>query len=253
MTSERKDERTNGRSLPGTLFDTGPCPYLPAQRFHAFHVADEVDEALYRVLLDNRFRRNGSMFYAPMCPACTACQPIRVAVAGYQPRHDQRRAWRRNADLTFSWQPRGADAERVSLWRRYQAEVHDDVSDDAPTRFFIEDAGIPGGEVHARTNDGRLLGVAICDVVGDAWSSVYCYWEPSERARGLGTVLAMAEIAEAARHGLRWWYPGFWVAGCAKMTYKGRYGPAEVLADGQWGALRERERPQDPVVEGTSG
>ena len=221
-------------SLRGSLIDSGPCPYLPTERFHAFHVGEDVDGELYRVLLDNRFRRNGAMFYAPSCPSCSACQPIRVAVACFVPRRDQRRMAKRSADLTYSWQPRGADAERVALWRRYQAVIHADDGADAATRFLTDDGGIPGGEVHARDAAGRLLGVAMCDVVGDAWSSVYCYWDPDERHRGLGTVLAMAEIAEAARQGLRWWYPGFWVAGCAKMTYKGRFGPAELLNDGVW-------------------
>ena len=240
-------------SLRGTLIDAGPCPYLPERRFHAFHVADEVDDGLYRVLLDNRFRRNGAMFYRPTCESCEACQPIRVAVAGFAPRRDQRRAWRRNADLSFAWRPRGIDDERLALWRSYQETVHGDVDDEPPTRFMTDDAGISGGELHARTADGRLFGVALCDVVGDAWSSVYCYWDPAERERGLGTVLAMAEIAEAARQGLRWWYSGFWVAGCAKMTYKARFGPAEVLVDGRWVGLQARKTPDDAFVEGASG
>jgi arginyl-tRNA--protein-N-Asp/Glu arginylyltransferase len=221
-------------SLRGMLIDAGPCPYLPGRRFHAFHAADAIDGDLYRVLLDNRFRRNGGVFYAPMCDGCQACQPIRVAVAGFQPRRDQRRIWRRNADLTYAWQPRGCDDERLALWRRYQAAVHDDHEVEAPIRFMTEDGGIAGGELHARDANGRLLGVAICDVAGDALSSVYCYWEPDEKARGLGTALALAEIASAAQQGLRWWYPGFWVAGCAKMAYKARFGPAQVLQDGRW-------------------
>lgn len=225
------------RSLRGALVDAGPCPYLPGRQFHAFHAAEVVDAELYRTLLDNRFRRNGSMFYAPMCPGCTACQPIRVAVEGYLPRRDQRRIWRRNTDLTFVWQDRGCDDERLTLWRKYQSAIHDDHNDERPDRFLTDDEGIPGGELHARDAEGRLVGVALCDVIGDAWSSVYCYWDPAQRSRGLGTVLAMAEIATARDQGLRWWYPGFWVAGCAKMTYKARFGPAEVLVEGHWKSL----------------
>jgi arginyl-tRNA--protein-N-Asp/Glu arginylyltransferase len=221
-------------SLRGALIDAGDCPYLPGRRFTAFTAVDPVDGPLYRLLLDHRFRRNGEDFYAPHCADCQACQPIRVAVAGYAPRRDQRRAWARNADLAFTWQPRGLDDERLGLWRRYQQVIHGETPGEEPRRFLCADAGIPGGELHARDAAGRLLAVSVCDVVGDAWSSVYCYWEPTERGRGLGTVMAMAEIAEAARRGLRWWYPGFWVAGCAAMAYKARFGPAEVLVDGQW-------------------
>lgn len=220
--------------LRGEVVDAGPCPYLPDRRFHVFRAIDAVDGGLYRVLLDNRFRRNGGMVYATMCPGCAACLPIRVPVRAFAPRRDQRRTWRRNADLALSWHPRGCDAEREALWRRYQAAVHDDREEGSPERFMREDGGIPGGELHARDGAGRLLAVALCDVVGDAWSSVYCYWEPEEAARGLGTFMALAEIAAAAQRGLRWWYPGYWVPGCAKMAYKARFLPAEVLREGRW-------------------
>ena len=224
-------------TLTGMLVDVGPCPYLPDRQFHAFQPMVPVDAALYRVLLDHRFRRNGAIFYAPQCPNCQACQPIRVDVATFQPRRDQRRCLHHNADLTVTWHPRGLDDEREQLWRRYHAEVHDDPKDAAPIEFTTTDAGILGGELHARDAAGKLLGVAMCDLVSDAWSSVYCYWEPDERARGLGSYLAMQEIFHANARGLRWWYPGFWVAGCQKMAYKARFGPAELLSDGRWGPL----------------
>lgn len=227
---------SDGR-LRGEVIDAGPCPYLPDRRFHVFRSLDAVDDGLYRVLLDNRFRRNGDMVYTTMCPGCAACLPVRVLVQDFVPRRDQRRAWRRNADLTLSWHARGCDAERTALWRRYQAVVHGDRDEASPERFMIEDGSISGGELHARDDHGRLLAVALCDMVGDAWSSVYCYWEPEEATRGLGTFMALAEIAAAAQRGLRWWYPGYWVPGCAKMAYKTRFQPVEVLRDGRWSQL----------------
>lgn len=226
-------------SLRGVLVDTGPCPYLPDRRFHAFYTTDAIDGTLYRLLMDRRFRRNGAIVYTPQCPGCAACAPLRVPVAAFAPRRDQRRCWARNADLALTWHPRGCDDERIGLWRRYQAAVHDDAADGDPAEFMTADGGIPGGELHARDPAGRLLAVAMCDVVGDAWSSVYCYWEPDAAARGLGTCMAMAEIAEARRRGLRWWYPGFWVGGCAKMDYKRRFGPAQVLDGGSWVDVRD--------------
>lgn len=233
---------SDGR-LRGEVIDAGPCPYLPDRRFHVFRSIDAVDDGLYRVLLDNRFRRNGDMVYTTMCPGCDSCLPVRVAVHAFAPRRDQRRIWQRNRDLLVSWHRRGIDAEREALWRRYQQAVHDDREEGSPERFMTEDGGIAGGELHARAPDGRLLAVAICDAVLDAWSSVYCYWEPTEAARGLGTFMALAEIAEAARRGLRWWYPGYWVPGCAKMAYKARFRPAQVLRDGVWIAMDAGEAP----------
>lgn len=220
--------------LAGMLVDAGDCPYLPDRRFHAFYATDPVDAALYRSLMDQRFRRNGTLFYTPQCPDCQACTPLRVDVGAFAPRRDPRRCARRNADLAVTWQQRGLDAERRELWNRYQATIHDNTSGDDPVRFLATEAGIPGGELHARDPAGRLLAVAVCDILGDAWSSVYCYWEPDARERGLGTFMALAEIAAAANHGCQWWYPGFWVEKCPAMAYKARFGPHQVRVDGSW-------------------
>ena len=188
----------------------------------------------YRQLMDLRFRRSGNHVYMPMCEGCSACQPIRLEVAGFRPREDQRRCWARNTDLTVTFAARGFDAERAALYRRYQAEVHGKESADEPNPFLVDDGGIPGGELHARDAQGLLLAVSVIDVVGDALSSVYCYYDPGQRRRGLGTYMALAEIAHARRCGRIWLYLGFFVAGCAKMEYKKRFGPAELLVDCEW-------------------
>ena len=184
--------------------------------------------------MDNRFRRSGNLLYMPMCPGCTACQPVRIDVPAFRPRKDQRRSAERNRDLSVSWQPRGLDAERAQLYARYQRVVHgkDDGADSAD--FLVEDGGVPGGELHARDRDGRLLAVSVCDRFADALSSVYCYYDPELSARSLGTFMALAEIGFCRANDLRWWYLGFLVRGSPKMAYKARFCPQEVLEDGVW-------------------
>jgi arginine-tRNA-protein transferase len=208
---------------------------LPDRRFRAFLPEPNPPTTVdYRRLMDLRFRRSGDHVYLPMCQDCTACEPIRVAVAGFQPRADQRRIWKRNADLTVTFAERGFDAERAALYRRYQETVHGKADDNDAGGFLVTDGGIPGGELHARDAAGTLVAVSVIDLVGDALSSVYCYYDPDLRRRGLGTYMALAEIAFAQQAGLVWLYLGFYVAGCAKMTYKARFGPAEVMRDGAW-------------------
>ena len=112
--------------------------------------------------------------------------------------------------------------------------MHGKESTDEPNPFLVDDGCITGGELHARDADGVLLAVSVIDLVGDALSSVYCYYEPSQRRRGLGTYMALAEIAYARAHEIVWLYLGFYVDGCAKMAYKKRFGPAELLVDGAW-------------------
>jgi leucyl-tRNA---protein transferase len=220
--------------MRGFLVDCGPCPYLPGRRFHAFHPEPDPPALPYRMLMDHRFRRNGPMLYAPMCPDCQACQPVRVDVQVFVPRRDQRRCWKRNADLTVTWHPRGRDAERNALYLRYQEAVHEKQIDPEAGDFLAEDGGIAGGELHARDGQGQLVAVSVCDLFSDALSSVYCYYDPALMHRGLGTFMALAEIAFCREHSLRWLYLGFLVRGSPKMAYKARFLPQEVLEDGKW-------------------
>lgn len=224
-----------GTGIQGVVADYGPCPYLPGRRFHAFLPAALPAGVDYRALLDHRFRRNGAELYTPVCPDCTACRPLRVVVADFAPRADQRRCARRNTDLVVSLTGRGHDAERTALWRRYETVVHGRTLDPAEdASAFAESGVVDGGELHARDAAGRLLAVSVVDVFPDAVSSVYCYYEPSARHRALGTFMALVELAWARERGCTWWYPGFHVAGCTKMAYKARFGPHQILADGTW-------------------
>ena len=220
--------------MRGFLVDCGECPYLPDRRFQAFHPDPNPPAVPYRTLMDHRFRRSGPMVYAPMCMGCQACQPVRVDVAAFTPRRDQRRCHTRNHDLIVTWQPRGFDAERGALYQRYQAVIHGKNTEAGAGEYLMQDGGIAGGELHARDAHGRLLAVSIVDRFDDALSSVYCYYDPEQTDRGLGTFMALAEITFCQQHHLCWWYLGFLVRASPKMAYKSRFLPQEVLEDGAW-------------------
>ena len=224
-----------GAAIHGVVVDCGPCPYLPDRQFHAFQPTTLPEGVGYRQLMDHRFRRSGTTLYLPSCPTCSACQPMRVATATFEPRADQRRSARRNADLVVTWSERGCEAERTALWRRYEMGVHHrSLDEDDDGASLALSGAVPGGELHARDATGRLLAVSVLDVFADAVSSVYCYYDPDERGRGLGTFMAVAEIAWAAGCNKAWWYPGFLVTECSKMSYKARFGPHQVLHEGVW-------------------
>jgi arginyl-tRNA--protein-N-Asp/Glu arginylyltransferase len=221
--------------MRGVVYHNGPCPYLPDREFHAFHpLPNPPEEPSYRTLMDWRFRRSGGHLYMPMCPSCDACKPLRVDIPAFEPRQDQRRCANKNSDLAVSWQARGLDDERLALYQAYQLQIHGKPSSSDPSSFLVEDGGVTGGELHARDGKGRLLAVSVCDQVGDALSSVYCYYLPSEARRALGTFMGLSEIQYGRSQGLRWLYLGFLVQGCRKMEYKARFRPHEVLEDGIW-------------------
>jgi arginine-tRNA-protein transferase len=184
--------------------------------------------------MDFRFRRSGDQLYMPVCPGCDACQPLRVDIGLFKPRTDQRRCLKRNSDLSVVWQPRGRDPERDDLYYRYQTSIHEKPPEADGLDYLNKDGGIAGGELHARDGNGLLIAVSVLDVFDDALSSVYCYYDPNQANRSLGTFMILSEIAHCRAQHLSWLYLGFLIRNCQKMVYKARFLPHEVLTNGVW-------------------
>ncbi|MFT9316647.1 MAG: arginyltransferase, partial [Acetobacter orientalis] len=55
-------------------------------------------------------------------------------------------------------------------------------------------------------------------------------------------ILALIEKTKSL--GLPYLYLGYWVRGSAKMTYKSRYRPAEILHHGTWQDLNPEHPPE---------
>jgi arginine-tRNA-protein transferase len=222
--------------------DPHPCPYLPERvASDRALLAQQMPPALYHRFMDAGFRRSGRLIYQPVCPTCRACRPIRVPVADFRPSRSQRRTWKRNADLVISIALSQATAEKLDLYSRYVRLWHRG-EEPSPESFaeFLYESPVPTIEFTYRDGSGRLLAVGLCDLCPQALSSVYFYFDPIERRRGLGTFGAMREIAYAAEAGIPDYYLGFWIEGCPSMHYKAEFAPNEVLeADGLWHAGKE--------------
>lgn len=222
-----------------TLIRTGTftCPYLPDRFARLQFSADSIDDAaVYQLLMDAGFRRNGFLYYRPSCPHCRACVPIRVPAARFRPGRSQRRTWRRNRDIEVAVGPLCADRERYELYCRYQRARHNERH---PSSWEEFRDGMCGSAIQSLEFTyrlaGRLVGVGVVDACPDALSSVYFYYEPELHRRGLGIFSGMCEIAECRRRQLPWWYIGYYVAGSRKMEYKRSFRPHELLdADGVW-------------------
>ena len=74
-----------------------------------------------------------------------------------------------------------------------------------------------------------LAAVSIADISQYTLSSVYVFFEPRYRRRSLGTYSALWEIDYCRRSGIPYYYLGFCVAGCAKMSYKSKFQPCQML------------------------
>ena len=221
-----------------------PCPYLPdRESLNRAFAAEALPGELYHDFMDRGFRRAGHVFYQPVCRGCRACLPIRVRCADFRPSKTQRRRWKSNLDLSLSIAPPRASEEKFALYTSYLRAKHNRAcdGDDAREEFelFLYATPVDTLEFEHRDPSGKLVAVGICDITSRSLSSVYFYYDPSERGRSLGVFGALAEIEFAREAGIPYYYLGFWIDGCASMAYKDDFRPNEILhPDGAWRAHR---------------
>jgi len=220
-----------------------PCPYLPGrtERKIVTELSGTEAEALHERLSRAGFRRSHNIAYAPVCPGCRACVPIRVVSEDFTPDRTQRRILRANADLTVSEMPARATAEQFTLFQRYQKNRHAD-GDMAAMGYYdyramIEDTPISTGLLEFRDAQDRLLGACLTDWLADGLSAVYSFFDTDEEKRSLGTFAVLWLIGRARSLGLPYVYLGYWVPESRKMAYKARFRPSEILISGAWHRL----------------
>lgn len=214
------------------------CPYLPGRIAvtRAF-LARRLPGEAHQRFMDAGFRRSGTVLYQPACPHCRACVPLRVPVESFRPSKSQRRCFRKNQDLTIAFDTPVPTEEKHRLYQLYLDARHNKMQNRDWDDFveFLYSSPTSTLEFCYRTQNGRLIGVGLCDALPQALSTVYFYFDPAEHRRGLGTFSSLVEIEWCREHARNHYYLGFWVSDCPKMAYKSRFGPHEHLrTDGVW-------------------
>ncbi|MCX7379043.1 MAG: arginyltransferase [Alphaproteobacteria bacterium] len=232
-----------------------PCPYVPGrtERKVVTEITGAEAESLHDKLSRAGFRRSHNIAYAPVCPGCNSCVPIRIPVAGFQPDRTLRRIAKANAGVEGFVMPARASAEQFQLFQRYQQARHGD-GDMATMSFYdyramVEDTPIETWLVEFREADETLIGACLTDKLGDGLSAVYSYFAPGQDKRSLGTYAILWLIEKAKSLGLPYVYLGYWVPESRKMAYKARFRPSEVLTGGQWRMLAETDLARIPQDE----
>ncbi|GAA4861432.1 arginyltransferase [Luteimonas vadosa] len=231
------------------LFHTGehPCGYWP-ERTARDLVLDPRDPrllAFYPQALQWGFRRSGDIVYRPHCRGCRACVAVRIPVADFVPGRSQRRCQARNRDVESRVLPAERSEEHFELYRRYLGARHagGGMDDHGVAEFdqFLVGSWSQGRFLELRVG-GRLIAVAVTDLVEDALSAVYTFYDPDESARGLGTLALLRQVDWARRDGRRHLYLGYWISGHDKMDYKRNFQPLEYFDGRRW----QREAPEAP-------
>ena len=230
----------------------GECPY-GFDKIAVYHEASVLPAEFYRSdrlmgdLLANGYRRNGGHMYTMRCPDCQGCVSIRLDPQRFRPNRNQRRVWRRNADIVVqpapgpSPDPAGplapvtVSARKIALLSRFLSERFDNDRNEAwgyYLGFFLSPLG-NCWELRYWAGE-RLVGVGIVDVSPDWLNAVYFFFDPDERARSLGTFNILTLIAFCREHKIPRLYLGYCIEGLSAMDYKRAFRPHELLIDGKW-------------------
>ncbi len=234
-----------------------PCPYLPGRQERKVFTelsgphASELNDALGRI----GFRRSQSVAYRPSCAGCAACVSVRVVTRQFQPTGSKRKLMRRHADLDVAACRPWATDEQFQLLRDYLAARHPSGGmvgmDDVDYADMVEQSPVNSVIVEYRepsaTGIGRLLGACLTDRQADGLSMIYSFFATDEERPGLGNFIILDHIARAREAGLPYVYLGYWVKGSARMAYKTRYRPLEVLGPRGWSLLTDAMIGDEPV------
>jgi arginine-tRNA-protein transferase len=109
-------------------------------------------------------------WFRPVCPACTACQSLRIPLATFTPSRSQRRALRGNATIEVVVQAPTISGAHLRLYNAYHAAMHRQKGwpwhPTDPVAYFQSYIG--GDWAFAREflyyDHTRLVGVALADI-----------------------------------------------------------------------------------------
>lgn len=192
---------------------------------------------LYSALMEFGFRRSGPHLYIPKCEKCKSCISIRIPVDKFKPNRSQKRIIKKNKDLIINRQSAVFRQDHFDLYSKYLAKRHAGGGMDNPTpASYIEFLTASWAETifYEMKLEDRLVAVATTDVLNNALSAVYTFYDPEFAGRSLGKYSIFYQIMQARLLGMKWLYLGYWIKDSQKMKYKSQFKPHQQYYDDEW-------------------
>ena len=223
------------------LFRTSkhPCSYIPDQEASTIFLDPtiQINQKLNSALSDKGFRRSGHLLYKPDCYSCKACVACRIPVNKFKLRNSYKRIQKLNQDIRVEVSSHLNLNESYGLYESYINFRHQDgdmfpATEKQFSAFILESTE---DTIFIKFYDKKkLIAVSVADLLKDGLSAVYCFYDPTDNRRSLGTYAILYQIHQAQEQELLYLYLGYWIKNCQKMLYKTRFRPLEMLINNKW-------------------
>lgn len=226
-------------SIPLFKTEQSPCSYLAKKNASSVfvHPSFTLDTTVYSQLIEQGFRRSGDEVYAPHCPTCSDCIPARLLVDKFQPSRSQKRCIKKNLQTKVIVKPAQFEQAHFDLYLRYQNHKHSggNMADSSEEDYinFLSSHWCNTLFVEFLI-DEKLVAVAIVDLLDNALSAVYTFFDPDFSSNSLGTYAVLWQQIHAKEMGLEFVYLGYWIEECQKMSYKKQFQPIQGFIDKEW-------------------
>jgi arginine-tRNA-protein transferase len=223
------------------------CGYLSDQQWSLeYQYVGAVQPGEYMNRMAAGWRRFGSMVFRPRCQSCNACRSLRVVVDRFRPNRSQKRAWQTNVnDVQVVVGEPSVTRAKLRLYDHYHAyqtvhkawPLHPAKDAESYENSFVTNP-FPTEE-WCYYIGRQLAGVGYVDALPGGLSAIYFYYDPELRHRSLGTFNILCLIRECQERRLPHLYLGYFVSGCASLSYKADFAANEILGpDGKWHDFR---------------
>ncbi len=216
-----------------------PCSYLPQllSQNLVLNPQELLDPEKYDLLLNNGFRRSGDIVYMPECPSCKRCKAIRLNTQTFKYRRNQKRILKRNKDIKVKLVSQNLTQEQFALYQKYTQSRHQEggmaEATFKSTEQFFQATWGSVAFIEFRLL-GRLVAMAVTDIMPTSLSAVYTFFDPDLNERSLGVFAILKQFEICQQRQLDYLYLGYWIKDCQKMKYKQDYQPAEILENKAW-------------------
>ena len=221
------------------IVDDKACPYLPdIMAKTRYRVIDRCSELECKEYVTHGWRRFGRLFFTPICEGCDACKSMRIDVFSFKPNRSMKRIMNKNRDTSLVIRRPSVTTDHLNLYAKYHEQMNDKkgwnsepISASEYAHSFVQGHGNFGYEF-LYIRDKKLIGVALVDILPNAVSAIYCYYDHDYADYSIGTYSILKQIEYAKKLGVEHLYLGYWVEENKSLSYKSKFKPYEILIEG---------------------